>query len=480
MLGALFYAWIMHGYYADVPQPTRNYSAELNEPLLRIPETDRAWTHYRRIVSAMEPIPENWGNNFAVPGSDLWPEVCAYLSRNERTLEELCATARMPTLGYLLTDGLTLEESALVGQQLEHPPSENPSLASTKILGCKLCRRLSWLLTADAYLAETNKDGARIHRDLMAILGMCEQIKEHGMSAADLFSLVLFRQAMFTLGAILYDSPDVFTDAQLEQFQRTLSQTSDAQLGVDLVGDWLMIEDHVQRCYTSDGLLHYPSAGFDLAGWERIMAPIYARRAPTASGMLTLARKRLQEDRVHINSPLWQRSGSTHVEMIKTLAELRDYAALLAYPVDTIEALDFTVEHARQYRDSSIVALAIERFRRIHGRCPAELAELCPNFLKVVPPDRFSGKPICYIVSDDQPGLYSVGFDRDDDAGATSEDNPSYVEFSRFSSLMVDSESAEDGDWILWPIAKPTITPTDSLDTNLESAGTPQTAPQPE
>jgi hypothetical protein len=68
---------------------------------------------------------------------------------------------------------------------------------------------------------------------------------------------------------------------------------------------------------------------------------------------------------------------------------------------------------------AAIVALAIERFRRANAdRLPAGLSELTPDFLKSVPEDPFSGKPLLYRQDITSYVVYSVGENRSDDHGS--------------------------------------------------------------
>jgi len=65
-----------------------------------------------------------------------------------------------------------------------------------------------------------------------------------------------------------------------------------------------------------------------------------------------------------------------------------------------------------------IVAIALERYRGKHGRYPAMLSSLAPEFLKAVPADFMNGRPLRYRLADDGHFvLYSVGMDCVDNGG---------------------------------------------------------------
>jgi len=66
---------------------------------------------------------------------------------------------------------------------------------------------------------------------------------------------------------------------------------------------------------------------------------------------------------------------------------------------------------------AAIVALAVERFRREHGRWPNSLAELVPGKLPQVYVDPYDGKPLRYRRNKGGVVIYSVGPDKIDDGG---------------------------------------------------------------
>ncbi|HUT34448.1 MAG TPA: hypothetical protein VNE39_13260 [Planctomycetota bacterium] len=69
--------------------------------------------------------------------------------------------------------------------------------------------------------------------------------------------------------------------------------------------------------------------------------------------------------------------------------------------------------------ESARVALAALRYRAKHGRLPADLPALMPDFLKAVPPDPFDGKPLRYKADGAGLTVYALGEDGKDDGGAT-------------------------------------------------------------
>lgn len=67
---------------------------------------------------------------------------------------------------------------------------------------------------------------------------------------------------------------------------------------------------------------------------------------------------------------------------------------------------------------SAVAALAAERYRQKHGRWPARLADLVPDFLPAVPSDPFDGAPLRYRRQKEGAIVYSVSSDGKDGGGA--------------------------------------------------------------
>ncbi len=76
------------------------------------------------------------------------------------------------------------------------------------------------------------------------------------------------------------------------------------------------------------------------------------------------------------------------------------------------------------------VGLALERYRMAKGEYPATLAELAPEFLREVPLDIFTGKPLLYRTEPGGATIYSVGPNLKDDGGVedmgTEKDDPAW------------------------------------------------------
>ena len=88
---------------------------------------------------------------------------------------------------------------------------------------------------------------------------------------------------------------------------------------------------------------------------------------------------------------------------------------------DGFQMLAKRMSDAENARRMTVTAIALKRFRLRHGKYPAQLRELVPEFLPRPPIDLMDGKPLRYRQRDDGTFLlYSVGEDGKDDGGDSS------------------------------------------------------------
>jgi hypothetical protein len=125
-------------------------------------------------------------------------------------------------------------------------------------------------------------------------------------------------------------------------------------------------------------------------------------------------------------------------------------------PLPDYRRVQEIVERSLGRRHGLSAAIALEVFRREHGKYPETLSDLTPQLLPEVPADRITGAPVRFRIVDSRTLVYSVGADRKDDGG-----RPARVRNSKEESYLAESQSAAvwdstpdsipDGDWVLYP-----------------------------
>jgi len=95
-----------------------------------------------------------------------------------------------------------------------------------------------------------------------------------------------------------------------------------------------------------------------------------------------------------------------------------DFRSLLSQSVLSLDRVLQRVMAIEVSRQLVITATALKRCQLRHGRYPADLAALVPEFLPAIPHDPVDGKPFRYRVNTDGSfNLYSVGEDGEDNGG---------------------------------------------------------------
>jgi hypothetical protein len=121
-------------------------------------------------------------------------------------------------------------------------------------------------------------------------------------------------------------------------------------------------------------------------------------------------------------------------------------AALISMP--DYQRLQETAERYLGRRDGLVAGIALEVFRREHGKYPEDLNVLVPRLLPDVPADRITGSPVRYRLVDARPLVYSVGADRKDDGGRPTAKREAAANWDAKPVPM------PDGDWLLYPTLK--------------------------
>ncbi len=462
------------------PSPSVDYREQLNAAARAVPEDQRSWPLYREVLLEMEPLPEFEG--LPHPSEDRWDEVEVYLESQQEFIEKLRQASRLEGFGLILGYDYPPEDLELWPHLAEDDLMFGNWLGEGALWEVVLphiqgLRDLNTALLLDAHRAAAYGDGATAIEDLRAACNMAIQLREHPILLIDLISNTRVLAAASVAGELLAKDAELFTDEQLESLAEMID-LPDSKYIPRFIWERRSAYDLVQRTYSDngkgdgrltlkgaraiafveEGWSPQPSSGEALAGVMKMFQA--ASRRETLEVFDQLYDFADQQTAI----PLWELDDDSMFD-----AELGrfglDPSRPLQHPVVTISlfSLDralMSAQFSMGRRDAMKVAVALEQYRRAHGDWPSSLEELVPRLLAVVPPDRFDGEPLRYVMVDGQPVLYSVGADRDDDGGRpaifaeTGEPDPdAATKWVAPSELEAERASGDlpDGDWILWP-----------------------------
>jgi hypothetical protein len=245
----------------------------------------------------------------------------------------------------------------------------------------------------------------------------------------------------------------------LKQIQQQLSEIyADGYPLINMKGERLVFQDIVQRVFTDRG----PGGGHlipdrwtqlvdsDLTREERdykIFMPI-----STAASMIHAGRNETLAKANELYDRSIERAKKTPYErhigkidstekMLMNMSEYRFF--LIRYFAPALERASDLVFRSKASHEATITILALMRYRLDNKEYPANLDKLIAvGYLKELPMDPFSNKPLVYKRTNDGFMLYSVGFNYTDDGGRIgkdSKDNPRRL-------------WAENGDSVFWPL----------------------------
>lgn len=330
---------------------------------------------------------------------------------------------------------------------------------------------ISILTTEGVYQASSGNQGGALR-----LFEAAAVLSERGLELpSELASMVeratgsLYRGVLIEL---LEFNPDIFTDGQLAQIQRLFV--------LDLTTDYRRVWEFDQRMMHADWRLQFES--MDFARTNRELRELFLNQASVHKGFGTIYDylDAFDSPDPDADTPLAKLSDQVSVHSRMVEAMLRDFGAspatqrepalsnamrthlsgrdanrfLPVYVDVAIWRLQLGFFHRENYKTANqIAALSIYRHRARHGVWPLSLRSIDPGVLPIPAIDYYSGEPLRYALVNNQPRLWALGVDRDDDGGRikraeTSTVNPAYKWFAldEWDALSDEQRADRDGD----------------------------------
>ena len=487
LLSLICYTFLFIRYHTGHSTLTINVINDLNAPVHEIPTEQRAWSQYKLAIRDSVRFPDN----LALAGAQ-WPLVpadsphrpaaLAYLEQNRDSLEIVHAAARLPRLGYILSDRVRPDDPWYNPADAIATPDvpawkDNPPAFGILLPSLGEFRKFSHLLMFDSLLARERGDSERAARNIHTVIAMAEHTRELPFLISDLVALALIARACEDVNTTIHDAPDLLSEAQLVSLAHALAAfPRDGGPLIRYESEALGFEDALQRVYTDDGrgngrvnadgvrFLQTLAAANDRSPLDSVVDPLavalIADRATTRREYNLL----LNEAITAARTPVW-----TWTEAPEAAIQAREQDFMWRRRFPLIHTLMFAISQTAkaqhrfsQTRDATLAVISLTLAKRQTGSYPASLSELTPTLLPAVPLDIFDGAPLRYALVNESPVLYSVGVDRKDDGGRPPK-NPhsglvsTWKPREQVDALMAVNSSREpiDGDWVLYPPLPP-------------------------
>jgi hypothetical protein len=478
VIGVLILCYIGVGvyYYSGRPTQRVDFVAVLNDRLPKVAEEERAWPFYRDALLSIPGGPENYPE--ARPGEEQWPDMAKWLREHRELVAKLRTATTKPALGLPYSLDYGPQDQQLLGRALANarrngwgPEQIKASAAIYALPHTIALLEVSKILSADALLAAQEGDTKRAQANLFALLDLGQQIRHRDFLITDLIAVGFTLSGIYQTGTILAESPELFDDEFLVAYAHRLAAF---QVPADLVrlrGERLLYEQMLQNVYTDDGngdgrITPFLSDHVDLsptgsdstddaesaAKLQRAVsfaaAPTSLFSMPSRKQMLERYDASLASVEAAMRRPYRERREALRTTLDQKANAASPASAMSDIPFSMIDRTIVTAERILAQADATVVALALERWRREHGRYPERLDALVPDHLPTVPADRVDGAPLRYLLKDRKPLIYSVGSDGDDDGGRVPV-NSQGEERQEWGTLWSDRDI--DGDWIIFP-----------------------------
>jgi hypothetical protein len=506
---SIAYLILLWEYHNGESNPSVDYTSELNQRVTETEEKDKAWPLYRPawlkfqlIDGARRKYSEMRKSMFVQdqktdrkrltkPSDDQWPQTVSMLKAHDELLDVSRKGAKRESFGLALRadpsaysdeDFATLfpnaEKTNFESYEQEHDPDGILEGGSTEILlpHVQEIRKVARLLHLDTRLAILEGDSDRVVGNVEAVLGLANQIADTPILVNALVAGAVGSIGFNQLEEVITTDPEFLSQAKLARLQKHLEQLN-IRSWLDYKGEHLLIQDMVQRCYTDDGNgdgqitaagMRFLNSGY-LSGLDRnsehafenngfvkfarsAMAPTSLFTCATRKEVLGKADEIFDQIAADQELPFWE-SRNSKIDGWKDidgyLKEHQTEHVLLYRVMPSVKQVRNVIERTCARKNGVILALAMHRFHARHQKWPKSASDLSPKYLKEIPIDILTGKPLHFKVVDDQSLVYSVGLDHDDDGGVDATKNRKRIERSDIKPGPKDAEF--EGDWILWP-----------------------------
>ena len=442
-----YVVWFLSG----KPVITTNYVAELNKIVRPVAdESLNAAPFYQKSVELYEEkssdeTKELLGTKYDEATAEQKKLIGKWLNDNKEILDSLIAGTNKPYY-WLKYEGEDMMSVVM------------PNLANF--------RRLTYSLRCRVWLSAEQGRYESTFDDIKSCYRLGQHLRGDKTLIEQLVGIAIEAVAVQTLRDIL--SEHQFDSAILAKLQQDFEQMiSDEDFVVSFKAEKLFMYDVIQRCFTEDRLggghlylgrlvsiseswSEVPEYSIPLIICRTILSP---QTWPGAIKVLFIHPNKQESremadrcydfwERVACKSPAQIRAENIDIqkeslEIVKGNILLTMLAPALGRVIEISYRLPADVK-------STLTIIAILRYRQQIGDYPENLDNLIEaGYLKELPMDPFSDKPLVYKKTDDDFILYSVGLNFEDDGGKYGKDKKGSPK------LWVDN-----GDAVFWPVQK--------------------------
>jgi len=436
----VYVVWFMSG----KPVITTDYVAELNR--INRPVTDESLNAaplYHEAAEGYSKLPEDISLLLRKKYWEFTPEqkqlVAKWLTDNQETLELVISGTRRPYYWRKYTNRHKQNTSEMLSVLL---PDLNKFRNLARALSCRARLRAEQGRYEDAF------------NDLKSCYRFGRHLKGDGFLAEQLLACSIEMVATQTLRDIL--SEQRIDAAGLAALQKDYEQMiADENFVIGLAAEKMSLLDEIQRCFTADGIggghlyikrIRDIADLFDWSDTDSWLMMNFVRvlfTHPNKQQTLTAASKFYD----YVREATFKTPERIRIEQIDIDQELHRVTSgnvLLSIFLPSFERI---IEYSYQNKadvQATLSIIAILRYNQDTGGYPEHLEQLIADaYLKELPMDPYTDKPLVYRRTAEDFILYSLGHNFGDDGGKPGAD-------SKGRPRLWDFEA----DAVFWPVTK--------------------------
>lgn len=437
----VYVIWFMSG----KPVITTDYVAELNR--INRPVTDEnlnAAPLYNKAAEKYSELPEDIPVLLRKKYWEFTPEqkqlVEKWLTDNREILELVVAGAQKPYFWRTYTNRHKQKTSEMVSILVPH-------LSDYR----NLVRALTWRTQIRAEQGQYED----AFNDIKSCYRFGRHLKGDGFLVEQLTACSIEMVATQTLRDIL--SEHKIAPAGLAVLQKDYEQMiADENFVIGLAAEKLSLYDEIQRSFTADGKggghlyikrIREIAEPFEWSGADSWLATNFVQvlfTHPNKQQTLTAASKFYD----YIKEATFKTPAQIRIEQIdidRELGRLTSSNVLFSIFLPGFERI---IEYSYQNKadvQATLAIIAILRYKQDTGAYPEHLERLIAEaYLKELPMDPYTDKPLFYRRTAENFILYSFGRNFEDDGG----------EIAVIDGKPRQLGTKDEGDWIFWPVPK--------------------------
>lgn len=382
-----------------------------------------------------------------------------WTERERESIQALREVRSRPVLGMPLHLDLMRDDRLARFFGIKGSWDSDAAVVGTRLPHLTMLRRVANWLASDAALAAHDGRMDDFVADCEACFAAARHACESRFTISTLVSEGMRAVTIWTIVSALENHGDRMSDghlAALDAMVRADRIAFDEAMVRSVEGERLMARDLIQRCYTDDGsgdgvalvqaIVRYEHLLSTMSMREResagavdfLAAPLVAALRPSRARFAAEFERMYDELAAALAAPTRAESLALAQALDGRLAQLKEKEpefGLLDAPVATTGKQVLSRWRHAAAVDSAIAAVGIERFRRAHGRFPAELAELERHVGCDLGAGSDPGAPWQYALVEGRPLIYDAGIDGIDDRARTPLVRQDQSELERWSAI---------------------------------------------